>query len=69
MGEMVLVNLIFFFLIPSPTRITPFLPVNKFPNNEAPNKVPNSILRNPPLCSLASCWIVSLTPFNNTPEI
>ena len=25
-------------------------------------------MRNPPLCSLAYCWIVSLTPFNNTPE-
>ena len=62
MGEMVLANLIFFFLIPSPARITPFPPVNKFPNNEA-TKVPNNILRNPPLCSLASCWIVSLTPF------
>ena len=66
MGEMVLVNLIF-FLIPSPARVTPFPPVNKFPNNEAP-KVPNNILRNLPLCSLASCWIVSLTPFNNKPE-
>ena len=61
MGEMVLVNLIFFFLIPSPARITPSPPVNKFPNNEAP-KVPNNMLRNPPLGSLASCWIVS--PFN-----
>ena len=66
MGEMVLVNLVC-FLIPSPARVTPFPPVNKLPNNEAP-KVPNNILRNPPLCSLASCWIVSLTPFNITPE-
>ena len=47
---MVLVNLTF-FLIPSPARVTPLPPVNKFPNNEAP-KVPNNILRNPPLCSL-----------------
>ena len=65
MGKMVLVN--FFFLIPSPARVTPFPPVNKFPNNEPP-KVPHNILRNPPLCSLPSCRIVSLTPFNNTPE-
>ena len=63
---MVLINLIF-FLIPSPAHITPFPTVNKFPNNEAP-KVPNKILRNHPFCSLASCWIVSLTPFNITPE-
>ena len=47
--------------------MTPFPPVNKFPNNEAP-KVPNNILRNHPPCSLASCLIVFLTPFNNTPE-
>ena len=32
-----------------------------------PNVV-NNILRNPPLCSLASCWVVSLTPFNNNQE-
>ena len=68
MGEMVLVNFIF-LLIPSPARITPFPPVNKFPNNEV-SKLPNNILRN--LCSLASCWIVwqmiELTPFNITPE-
>ena len=40
---------------------------NILPSKEAP-KVPNNILRNPPLCSLASCWIVSPTPFHNTPE-
>ena len=65
MGEMVLVNLIFFNSFAC--TYTLFPPVNKFPNIEAP-KVPNNILRNPPLCSLASCLIVSLTPFNYTPE-
>ena len=30
--------------------------------------MPNSILRNPPFCSLALFLIVSLTPFNNIPE-
>ena len=28
----------------------------------------HNILRNPPLCSLASFWIVLLTPFKNKPE-
>ena len=57
-------------LEPSPALIIP-LPDKPFdntsPSKEAP-KIPNNILRNPPLCSLASCWIVLLTPFNNTPE-
>ena len=35
---------------PSPALIMPF-PVNKLPNKLAP-KVPKSILKNPPLCSL-----------------
>ena len=43
-------------IVPSPTLLTP-LPdkffVNRSPSKEAPN-VPNNILRNPPLCSLAS---------------
>ena len=30
--------------------------------------MPNNILISPCLCSLASFWIVSLTPFNNKPE-
>ena len=30
--------------------------------------MPNNILRNPPFCSLASFWIVSITSFNNKPE-
>ena len=37
--------------IPSPALIIPFLPVNKLPNKLAP-KVPKSIPKNPPLCSL-----------------
>ena len=57
-------------IVPSPALITP-LPdkffVNRSPSKEAP-KVPNNILRNHTLCSLASCWIVSLAPFSNTPE-
>ena len=47
-------------IFPSPALITP-LPDKPFdnisPSKEAP-KVPNNIPRNPPLCSLASCWIV-----------
>ena len=54
------------FLIP-PALTVPF-PVNKFPNKDAP-KVPNNILRNPPFCSFVSFLIVSVTPFNKTPEI
>ena len=52
--------------VPSPALITS-LPVNIFPNRLAPN-VPNSILRNPTFCSLASFLIVSLTPSDNSPE-
>ena len=52
--------------VPSPAFITPL------PNNISPNKnvtsVPSSILRKPPLCSLASFLIVSQTPFNSIPE-
>ena len=44
-------------IVPSPALITP-LPDKPFdntsPSKEA-HKVPNNILRNPPLCSLASC--------------
>ena len=47
-------------IVSSPALITP-LPDKPFdnisPSKEAP-KEPNKILRNPPLCSLASCWIV-----------
>ena len=73
MGEMVLVNLRVFLVpsparkTPSPARTTPIPPDNKFPNKEAPN-VPNNILRNPSFCSLASFWIVLVTPSNKTPE-
>ena len=64
MDEKVIVNLVFFLLplpspartIPSPALIIPF-PVNKLPNKLAP-KVPKSILKNPPLCSLVSFSIV-----------
>ena len=41
--------------------------VHRLPSKEAP-KVPRSIDRKPPLCSFASFLIVSLTPFNSTPE-
>ena len=47
--------------IPSPALIIPF-PVNKLPIKLAP-KVPKSVLKNPPLCSLVSFSIVLLTPF------
>ena len=73
MGEMVIVNLVFFLLlspaltIPSPALIIPFPPVNKFPNKVAPN-IPSNILKNPPLYSLVSFSIVLLTPFNKIPE-
>ena len=84
MDEKVTVNLVFFLLpsplallatlplpspariIPSPALIIPF-PVNKLPNKLAP-KVPKSILKNPPLCSLVSFSIVLLTPFYKIPE-
>ena len=59
MDEMVIVNLVVFFLLPSPAvtipstaltipslpLIIPFTPVNKFPNKLAPN-VPSNILKN-----------------------
>ena len=59
-------------LEPKPGIIIP-LPDKTFDNKKLKEakeaaKVPNNILRNHPLCSLVSCWIVSLTPFNNTPE-
>ena len=53
-------------IIPSPALITP-LPANIFPNKLAPS-VPSNILRNPPFYFFASFLVVSLTPFNNTPE-
>ena len=53
--------------IPSPALIIPFPPVNKLPNKLAP-KVPKSIPKNPPLCSLVSFSIVLVTPFNKIPE-
>ena len=31
--------------------------------------VPNNALRNPPFCSFTSFWTVSVTPFNNKPEL
>ena len=65
MDEKVIANLGFFLLplpartIPSPALIIPFPPVNKLPNKLAPN-VPSNMLKNPPLCSLASFSIVLL---------
>ena len=62
MDEKVIANLVFFLLpspaitIPSPALIIPF-PVNKLPNKLAP-KIPKSILKNPPLCSLISFSIL-----------
>ena len=44
--------------IPSLVLLDP-LPVNRFPNNIAPN-LPNSILRNCPSCYLASFLLVLL---------
>ena len=41
------------------------MPVNRFPNKLAPN-IPNNLVKNPPFCSFASFWIVSLT--QNNPE-
>ena len=72
MDEKVIANLVFFLLplpaltIPSPALIIPF-PVNKLPNKLA-SKVPKSILKNPPLCSLISFSLVLLTPFNKISE-
>ena len=72
MDEKVVVNL-GVFLLPSPALtilssalIIPF-PVNKLPNQLAP-KIPKSIPKNPPLCSLISFSIVLLTPFNKISE-
>ena len=53
--------------IRSPALIIPFPSVNKLPNQLAP-KVPKSIPKNPPLCSLVSFSIVLVTPFNKIPE-
>ena len=44
------------------------MPVNILLNKVAP-KVPNNIDKNPPLCSFASSFIVSLTHFNNKAEL
>ena len=65
------------FLIPSPALIisspalaVPFpdkFVVNRTPSKLAP-KVPNNILKNPPVCSFVSFLIVFVTPFNKTPE-
>ena len=49
-----------------PALIVP-LSVNRCSNKLAP-KATNNILRNHPFCSVASFWIVSLTPFINKPE-
>ena len=50
----------------SPALTVPF-PANKFPNKDAP-KVPNNILRKSPFCYFVSFLIVSVIPFNKTPE-
>ena len=58
---------------PSPALITPSpaqifsLPDYKFSSRLAP-RVPNSILRYPPLCSFVSFSTVLVTPFSNSPE-
>ena len=44
-------------MVPSPALIV-LLPVNRFPNNLAPN-IPNNVQRNPPFCYFASFLIVS----------
>ena len=49
------------------TRLLDKFFANRSPSKEAP-KVPRRIDRKPPLCSFASFLIVSLTPFNSTPE-
>ena len=51
---------------PSPALFI-HLPAKVFPSKLAPS-VPNDILRNPPFYSLASFWIVLITPFNNKPD-
>ena len=55
-------------MLPSPALTIPFPPVKKLPNKLAP-KVPKSIHKNPPLCSLVSFSIVLLTPFSKIPRI
>ena len=55
-----------FLAVASPALIIP-LPANIFPNKLAPN-VPNRILKKPPLCSFASSFIESPTPFHSIPE-
>ena len=45
----------------------PSLRVNRFSNKLAP-KVPNNILRNPPLCSFVLFLIISPMPFINKPD-
>ena len=74
MDEIVIVNLGFFLLlpspaltIPSPALTIPFPPLNKLPNKLAPN-VPSNILKNPPFCYFISFSIVLVTPFNKIPE-
>ena len=49
------------------TNLIVSLLYNKFQNKLAP-KVPNNIPRNLPLCSFASCLIVSVTLFINKPH-
>ena len=53
-------------IVHSSALITP-LPVNRLPNNLAPN-VPNEIPKNPPFCSFASFLIVLLTRLINKPD-
>ena len=72
MDEKVIANLGLFFtsLVCSYYSITALIipfPVNKLPNKLAP-KVPKSILKNSPLCSLISFSIVLLTPFYKISE-
>ena len=49
-------------ILPFPALTNP-LPVDKFPNQEAP-KVPNNIPNAPPFCSFTPFLIVFVTPFN-----
>ena len=53
-------------IVHSSALITP-LPVNRLPNNLAPN-VPNEIPKNPPFSSFASFLIVLLTRLINKPD-
>ena len=54
-------TILFSFLFPEPAYTIPFC-VNEFPNKLAP-KVPNDILKSPPLCFFVSFSVVLVAPF------